>query len=60
LPAPVVLRRRAVPLGLTINVQMPVALAGAGRINVTSSSGRASNAVELVALPNRGRGLAPR
>ena len=59
LPAPV-LFYGAAPccLGLEqINVQMPAALAGAGRIDViVTSGGRSSNAVELVALPNRGRG----
>jgi len=40
-----------------INVQIPAALAGAGRVNViVSSGGRQSNAVELIALPNVGQG----
>ena len=59
LPAPV-LSYGAAPccLGLEqINVQMPAALAGAGRVDViVSSGGRSSNAVELVALPNPGQG----
>ena len=59
LPAPV-LFYGAAPccLGLAqVNVQMPAALAASGRINViVSSGGRASNAVELVALPSPGQG----
>jgi uncharacterized protein (TIGR03437 family) len=43
-----------------IDVQMPAALAGAGRVNViVSSGGRQSNAVELIALPNVGQGPFP-
>jgi uncharacterized protein (TIGR03437 family) len=43
-----------------IDVQVPAALAGAGRVDViVSSGGRQSNAVELLALPNVGQGPFP-
>ena len=40
-----------------VNVQVPAALAGAGRVDViVSSGGKSSNAVEAVLLPNPGQG----